>query len=386
MSLREVLLLAGGGVAGFLLGFFLFSRHFRRVVGRLFGVPEEGDLTTGLRVLAERRREEKKEWLREVLGVLDSLSVGGASFLPGEEWILLNETFAKSVGLKERGVQEVQAFEIPVLGEAILRASSSREALRIPGSGFLLRPFALGGTPLVLLEDERAKLRRLRSLRYFLTALWHEIQTPLAVLSGYVGTLEEGTPLEGEVLSRMMRQIRRLEGIVREMQRLSLLLEGKKGPITCETFLSILRRAVAEREGERGDLMVTVDIAGVCDGRSLPLSEGEAFVLLANLVANAFAFSTPQGEVRVSVSGDSSGLFLVLENTASLADAEFLSWFFDPTDTSPRGGSGKGVGLYLVREVVEENGGEVRLRVQGNRVALEVFLPWEESQRDGSSQ
>ncbi|MBC7218460.1 MAG: hypothetical protein H5U36_10115 [Candidatus Caldatribacterium sp.] len=148
-------------------------------------------------------------------------------------------------------MQEVQAFEIPVLGEAILRALSSREVLRIPGSGFLLRPFAFGGTPLVLLEDERAKLRRLRSLRYFLTALWHEIQTPLAVLSGYLGTPEEGAPLEGEVLSRMMRQIRRLEGIVREMQRLSLLLEGKKEPITCETFLSILRRAVAEREGER---------------------------------------------------------------------------------------------------------------------------------------
>ncbi|MBC7218459.1 MAG: ATP-binding protein [Candidatus Caldatribacterium sp.] len=105
-------------------------------------------------------------------------------------------------------------------------------------------------------------------------------------------------------------------------------------------------------------------------------------MLLANLVANAFAFSTPQGEVRVSVSGDGSGLFLVLENTASLADAEFLSWFFDPTDTSPRGGSGRGVRLYLVREVVEENGGEVRLRMQGNRVVFKVFLPWEENQWD----
>lgn len=374
MNLREFLVLFGGGILGFLLGWLSYSWRVHTLARRFFEVPIRRNLKECFRTFAEWRIREKEQWLRECLTLLDRLSIGGAVLLSKGERILLNETFSQSVGLKGEGMREAQAFEIPVFGEAILRAFSLREPSQIAQLGFLLSPVFLGDVPLLLLEDERRKAQRLRSLRYFLTALWHEFQTPLTVLSGYVSTLEEGVPLEKEVLSRMARQVRRLEGIIREMQKLSLLLAEKKDRVSCETFFSILERIVAEHKEERKDLVVAVDIAEDHGDHLLSLSEGEAFVLLSNLVANAFAFALPQGEVRISASCGNSGLSLTLGNTASLSDAEFLSWFFDPTDTLPRGGSGKGVGLYLVREVVEENGGEIRLRTQSNWVVFEVFL------------
>ncbi len=374
MSLRELFLLFGGGVLGLFLGWFWCSRRVRKFLYRFFGMSAKGSLEECLRVLAERKAQEKGRWLRECLVLLNRLLIGGAFFFPEEQRILLNSTFSQAVGLRGEGVREVQVFELPVFGEAILQAFALRKPFPIAQLGLLLSPIFLDDICFILLEDERKKTQRLRNLRYFLTALWHEFQTPLTVLSGYVSALEEGLPLEGEVLSRMVRQIRRLEGVIREMQRLSLLLEGGKDHIPCGTFFSILERVVTEYKGERSDLALAIDVTRDSGYHFLSLSEGEAFVLLSNLVANAFAFTLPQGEVRISASCRDSGLFLSLENTASLPDAEFLSWFFDPTDALPRGGSGKGVGLYLVREVVEENGGEIRLRTQGNRVTFEVFL------------
>ncbi|MEN3203405.1 MAG: HAMP domain-containing sensor histidine kinase [Atribacterota bacterium] len=360
---------------GILLGYFLVLRYTRTLVRRFFGRSFGGDLKEYFHAIEADKVEEEERWLWRILALLDRLSIGGAFVLSGDGSMLLNETFFRSTGLHGRSMRKMQAFEIPVFGEALLQAFSSSQSFVVPQSGFTLSPLPLGKHCLVLLEDERKKTQRTRSLRYFLTALWHEVQTPLTVLSGYLSTLGEGAPVDREILSRMIRQVHRLEGTIREVQKLSLLLEGKGEPISCAIFFSLLQRVVEEQKIRREDVTVTVDVKEVPIDCCLPLSEGEAFVLLSNLVANACTFSTPSGKVWVSASCREPGLTLVVENTASLPDAEFLSWFFDPTESPPRGGSGKGVGLYLVREVVEEKGGELRFRMQGEIVTLEVFLP-----------
>lgn len=378
LSLRELFFLGIGGFLGAVLGWFFSLRYVRMLLRRSFGESPRGDLQTYLRTIVVDEEEKEKQCLSGVLALLDRLGVGGAFLFPGGQRVLLNEVFSRSVGFRGKGVQEVQVFEIPVFGEALLQAFSLERPVAVPQSGFTLSPITLGKHRLLILEDERKRTQRLRSLRYFLTALWHELRTPLTVLSGYVSTLEEGSPVNGEVLSRMVRQVHRLESTIREVQKLSLLLEGEREPISCRTFFTILKRVVEEQKAKREDVSFLVDVAGEDVDALLPLSEGEAFVLLANLVANACTFSIPSGAVEVAATCGDSGLSLAVANTASLPDAEFLSWFFDPTGTPPRGGSGKGVGLYLVREVVEESGGEIRLRMQDSRVILEVFLPWRE--------
>lgn len=378
LSLRELLFLVVGSLLGIFVGQFFLLQRIRVLPYLFFGRFSEGNLRTSLHAVAEGVEEEKR-WFMGILTLLDRLGVGGAFLVPGDTRILLNEVFSRSVGLRGKGVQEVWAFEIPVFGEALLHAFSSEGPVPVPQSGFTLSPVTFGEHRLLLLEDERKKTQRLRNLRYFLTALWHELRTPLTVLSGYIGTLEGGMPVDSEVLSRMERQIHRLENTIKEMQKLSFILDGQRSPVSCETFFAILKRVIDEQRTKRGDVSLVVRAEGVDVACLLPFSEGEAFVLLTNLVANACTFSVSGGEVEITVTCGESGLFLMVANTASLPDAEFLRWFFDPTSAPPRGGSGKGVGLYLVREIVEESGGEIRLRMQGNRVALEVFLPRKES-------
>jgi len=372
----ELFLLGVLGIAAFFLGYALALLK-GRPFAELLGVAPEKSPREDLKQSVEETQKHKEAMFRDFLTLLDRVSAGGALYLRDRHRLLLNTTFAQAIGLRSDGVREVAFFEIPVFGDVLAQAVSSGERVSVPSSGFAFLPFLLGEERFLLLEDEKKKDQRLRSLRYFLTALWHEVQTPLTVLSGYLETLEEGRPMEGEILSRMVRQIRRLEGTIREIQRLSVLLGEKPERISDREFSALLQEVLEKAREDRKDLRVRVDIAEKEGTGLLPLSRGEAFVLLSNLITNAFSFNVPGGEVAITVAFGESELRLTLENTTSPPDAEFLRWFFDPTEALPRGGSGKGVGLYLIREVVERGNGTIHLRPQRDRVVFEITIPWE---------
>ena len=376
MNPLELFLLGVLGIAAFSLGYALALLK-GRPFAELLGVAPEKSPREDLKQSVEETQKHKEALFRDFLALLDRVSAGGALYLRDRHRLLLNTTFAQAIGLRSDGVREVAFFEIPVFGDVLAQAVSSGERVSVPSSGFAFLPFLLGEERFLLLEDEKKKDQRLRSLRYFLTALWHEVQTPLTVLSGYLETLEEGRPMEGEILSRMVRQIRRLEGTIREIQRLSVLLGEKPERISDREFSALLQEVLEKAREDRKDLRVRVDIAEKEGTGLLPLSRGEAFVLLSNLITNAFSFNVPGGEVAITVAFGESELRLTLENTTSPPDAEFLRWFFDPTEALPRGGSGKGVGLYLIREVVERGNGTIHLRPQRDRVVFEITIPWE---------
>lgn len=376
MNPLELFLLGVLGIAAFSLGYALALLK-GRPFAELLGVAPEKSPREDLKQSVEETQKHKEAMFRDFLTLLDRVSAGGALYLRDRHRLLLNTTFAQAIGLRSDGVREVAFFEIPVFGDILAQAVSSGERMRVPSSGLAFLPFPLGGECFLLLEDEKKKDQRLRSLRYFLTALWHEVQTPLTVLSGYLETLEEGRPMEGEILSRMVRQIRRLEGTIREIQRLSVLLGEKPERISDREFSALLQEVLEKAREDRKDLRVRVDIAEKEGTGLLPLSRGEAFVLLSNLITNAFSFNVPGGEVAITMAFGESELRLTLENTTSPPDAEFLRWFFDPTEALPRGGSGKGVGLYLIREVVERGNGTIHLRPQRDRVVFEITIPRE---------
>gem|GEM_PF-1232612 len=377
MNPLELFLLGVLGIAAFSLGYTLAFLKGRKSLAEFSEVLPEQGFRGGLKQFSEEIQQHREAMFRDFLTLLDRVSAGGALYLRDRHRLLLNVTFARGIGLRSDGVREVAFFEIPVFGDILAQAVLSGERARVPSSGLAFLPFPLGGECFLLLEDEKKKDQRLQSLRYFLTALWHEVQTPLTVLSGYLETLKEGRPMEGEILCRMVRQIRRLEGTIREIQRLSVLLGEKPERISDREFSALLQEVLEKAREDHEDLRVRVDIAGKASTNLLPLSRGESFVLLSNLITNAFSFNVPGGEVAITVASSDLGLYLTLENTASPPDAEFLRWFFDPTEAPPRGGSGKGVGLYLIREVVERGNGTIHLRPQRDRVVFEITIPWE---------
>ena len=94
--------------------------------------------------------------------------------------------------------------------------------------------------------------------------------------------------------------------------------------------------------------------------------------IVSNLVRNGIEHGT--GWVDVHLSQSPAGWTLVVENAGEIAPA-LQERLFDPFVRGRSGGQGLGLGLHLVRRLVEAHGGTVVCRSADGRVTFVVFLP-----------
>ena len=132
--------------------------------------------------------------------------------------------------------------------------------------------------------------------------------------------------------------------------------------------------------------MVTVD--EVRDlALSLASSDGALWIdgddtrlaqVLANLLRNAAKFTRPGGRVSVDVRRDGPAAVIAVRDTGSGISAEVLARLFQPftqADRSlDRSSGGLGLGLALVRGIVELHGGEVRASSDGPERGTEITI------------
>ncbi len=203
----------------------------------------------------------------------------------------------------------------------------------------------------------------------FIADASHELRTPLTQLHTRAQLLERGLrgTTDRELLlvdaERLVRGTRQLGEIVQELLLAAQLRTepADSGPVD----LTGLAREVAEADSARADAQrVRVEVS--TDGASEHLVRGVSTSLRRVLVAlldNALAHTPPGGQVRIALSraADGATVSCVVEDDGSgfpVADQELIFERF------ARGGHGDrrrfGIGLALVREVVQAHGGTVR--------------------------
>ncbi|MBK6489201.1 MAG: response regulator [Gemmatimonadetes bacterium] len=211
----------------------------------------------------------------------------------------------------------------------------------------------------------------------FFANVSHEFRTPLSLIIGPVDDLREGR--SGE-LSPIVR--RRLEGVQSNANRLLQLVEQILDVARLESgtlhlsaevrdLLPLLRRmadsfsSLAERRGIRFRLSCPVG------GLRVRYDPDQMEKVVSNLVGNALKFTPGGGEVELRATaepdGDGGGLAVIeVQDTGPGIAAEFharvFERFFQVDDSSRRAHEGTGIGLALVRELVELHGGTVTLR------------------------
>jgi two-component system CheB/CheR fusion protein len=238
-----------------------------------------------------------------------------------------------------------------------------------------------------LKQTQEALAQELRRKDEFLAQLSHELRNPLAPVRNCLDVLKQGavSGAQGRKSLEMMdRQLGHLTALVDQLMDLSRIAGGRL----------VIRRDVVDlvelvRSGAE-DHLGTLEDAGL--KLSLRLPDGAVWVkgdvvrlsqVLANLLSNAVKFTDRGGTVTVSVKSDLSNnaASVSVRDTGIGMKPEFLDQLFGPVGrhgfTGHRGREGLGLGLSLVKGLVEVHGGAVKASSDGpgRGSELTVLLP-----------
>jgi signal transduction histidine kinase len=227
-----------------------------------------------------------------------------------------------------------------------------------------------------------ATLQRVEELRRSLVEdVAHELRTPLTSLQGYLEAMADGvvepTP---EMLRTVHEEIVRLTRLVEGLDQLARGEDGQREHARGEVDLAALvERAVAIASPELAARRIAIRVE---DADSLPrlLAEPDAIgQVLANLMQNAARYTDDGGEIVVVLREEDGWVRCAIENTGAEIPPDELPLIWerlhrvDPSRARVSGGAG--IGLAIVRQIVESHGGQVGASSAGGRTRIWFRLP-----------
>jgi signal transduction histidine kinase len=233
------------------------------------------------------------------------------------------------------------------------------------------------------LYDEAQAASRLKS--EFLATISHELRTPLVAVLGYTELLLDGEfgslqPEQDNALQRVYQRGQELLEVINATLDVSRL---EAGPITLDLKTLDTTAFLTELQGElqglagNGAVRLEWDIPPALP--AIPTDPGKLKIVLRNLIRNAVKF-TERGHVRVQAQPCEGGIELCVSDTGIGIAPEMLPVIFEPfrqvdgADTRRYGGVG--LGLYLVRRLVDLLGGKVSVDSSvGHGSTFRVRLP-----------
>jgi signal transduction histidine kinase len=226
--------------------------------------------------------------------------------------------------------------------------------------------------------------RRLERLRdAFVAAVSHELRTPLTSISGFVEMLgdEEASlsPAGRRYVNVITRGTARLQTIVEDLLLVAEIEADRLQLVKTPTDLGALAAATVETAlptaAER-EIELVLDVEG-----PLPLEADAARLaqVLDNLVSNALKYTPPRGKVVVSATESDGSLRVeVADNGIGVPHEELgqlFSRFYRASTATRLAIPGTGLGLVIVRAIVERHGGTVSLDSvvdEGTRVSVSL--------------
>jgi two-component system phosphate regulon sensor histidine kinase PhoR len=223
-----------------------------------------------------------------------------------------------------------------------------------------------GGAILVL--HDISDLRRAdRVRRDFVANVSHELRTPLTAIRGYVEALLEDQPSPEDnrrFLEIIARHTERMERLVKDLLRLARLDAGQETPELVECDLhNVLQGVVHELAGPLAARQSNVTLQVPADVRTVVSDPAKLHDVLRNLLENAITYSPERATVSVDASRDHGALVIrVLDDGPGIPNADLTRVFerFYRVDKSrSRAPGGTGIGLAIVKHLVELLGGSV---------------------------
>ncbi|HVF13032.1 MAG TPA: ATP-binding protein, partial [Acidimicrobiales bacterium] len=242
-----------------------------------------------------------------------------------------------------------------------------------------------------LLAREREVVERLTQLdrdkNDFVSSVSHELRTPVTSMLGYLEMLSDGeagpvSPPQQQMLEIIRRNSRRLLSRIEDLLTVSgleamkvrLVLTEVSLPALVESVVAVMSPAMTGR-----DLTVAIDVA---DDTSVTADAEQLDRVLINLLSNAIKFTPDGGRVSVTVRRRGDAVEVVVADTGIGIPPDeqprVFERFFRSSNAQEMAVAGTGLGLVIVKGIVELHGGEVTLvSTPGIGTEVTISLPAE---------
>ncbi len=228
------------------------------------------------------------------------------------------------------------------------------------------------------LQKALSKLSELNTLKSnFIASISHELRTPLTHLKGYLDLLSDGSlgqlnSEQQDAMSVLVRAEEKLEQLIEDLIRFSLAVRGE---FTLNLKLLDMGNLVRDSVNRAMKLAKAKGILLETSlGEGLPLvsvDQEKMTWVLFQLLDNAIKFTPSGGHVKISASAGESGVTVSVADNGIGIPADRIEEIFEPfhqlDSSDKRRYGGTGLGLALVRRILEAHGSLIQVQSEVGR-------------------
>lgn len=266
---------------------------------------------------------------------------------------------------KSGEVRWLQNFAYPVWDETQGRVT------RIYGAARDITERKLSEDALRKHAQELAEANRLKD--EFLANLSHELRTPLNSILGWARFLRSRT-VEKATASRALETIERnaknQTQLIEDILDMSRIIQGKlRLNIYPNNLIEIIAAAIESMRPAAEAKAIRLETRLDASVRMFPCDPNRLQQVIWNLLSNAVKFTPEKGLIEVQLERVDSSVIIKVSDTGIGISADFLPYVFDrfrqADSSTTKSHSGLGLGLAIVRQLVELHGGTVEVESPG---------------------
>ncbi|PAX51656.1 CHASE domain-containing protein [Brunnivagina elsteri] len=235
------------------------------------------------------------------------------------------------------------------------------------------------------LQQQTEELRQANRIKdEFLATLSHELRTPLNAILGWIQLLQSRSFDENKkarALETIDRNSKLLGQLVEDILDVSRIISGKFRLNVEEVNLHSIVESSVDTIKPAADAK-QIQITTQLNPQALVWGDANRLQqVIWNLLSNAIKFTPKDGQVKISLEQTSSQVKIQITDTGQGIEIEFLPYVFDSfrqaDGSTTRSVGGLGLGLAIVRHIVELHGGTVRATSsgEGKGATFTVELP-----------
>lgn len=258
---------------------------------------------------------------------------------------------------------------------ASLRKKQKTKTIMIVGEGLVFLLLLIYGTTRVKRAYEREKELSRQQHNFFLS-ITHELKTPIAATKLQLQTLRKqnlDAALQDELLQKALQETERLNALIDNVLLASRMDSPGFSLYTQVANATELLKAIVDRYYQKalqeGRLLLETEPEASC------LIDEQAFTsVVTNLLSNAFKYAPGNESVHLSLKASKGGWCLrVADKGPGISKAEqekIFEKFYRAGNEETRRNQGTGLGLYIVKKLVDAHGWSIRVKNENSRGAV----------------